>query len=65
MLLVPALLVGKCHACGTAYRWEGGTLRVKDAACLRCGGPLKRTKGLLGTNVQDVEADWLRKQEAT
>ncbi len=52
---------GKCHPCRVIYRWEDSDgLKLADARCGECGAPLKRTRGNLSSQVQDVDAAWLR-----
>jgi RNase P subunit RPR2 len=59
----PILRIGKCHVCGTVYRWEDRDgLRLKDAICRDCDAPLKKTKHTAEAHIVEVEADWLRRR---
>jgi NAD-dependent SIR2 family protein deacetylase len=34
---------GKCSKCKVVWYWKAGILRLKDAKCPQCGGPLTPT----------------------
>lgn len=64
------LLHGRCPECKVTYRWEldrDEPLLLRDAVCGDCEVPLHRTCGrpTRSAAVQDVDADWLRRSDAT
>ncbi len=59
---IATYLTGLCVACQRRFRWPTNELKVKDAACLGCDGPLTRTRSSAAADVEHVDADWVRKE---
>lgn len=55
---------GRCSPCNRVFRWAlRDRLQVRDARCLGCEGPLKRSwdsRTHARAPVEEVDADWLR-----
>lgn len=62
-------LTGQCIPCNRRFRWEAdpfskGRLKVEEAVCLGCDGPLTDSRvGCVG--VENVDSEWVRSPKLT